>query len=157
MFFTYMYHKSFHQLSIGNKLQYFNIKMGRCILSEAFESRLSLSFSFTVRIFIIFACCVLFNCLCCFYIIMVHVSHKFNVTCVEHVCGMHVKRTTKPNAMCGHAMHASMIWWVDICMDLSIAIIAHCHISSVTGPAKINHVSANYTKLCFCYYLQFRM
>ena len=80
---------------------------------------------------------------------MVQVSHKFNMTCVEHVCGTHVKCTAKCNATHGHTVHVYYDWWVHISEDLSIAIMAHCHIINVSEPARINHVSANYTELCF--------
>ena len=62
------------------------------------------------------------------HIIKVQVSHKFNVTCMQHT-RVHVSHTLH-NAMSQRAMqwHTCMIWWVYICCDLSIAIIVYCHI-----------------------------
>ena len=75
---------------------------------------------------------------------IVQVSYKFTVTCVEHACGMHVKSTKMQFHMC-------MILWVYI-LHVGICPFQLQHtltlyITFVIGPAKINHVSANYTKL----------
>ena len=110
MFFTYIYHKSVHQLNISNKLQYFNIKMGRCILSEAFESRLSLSFSFTVRN-------VLLNYLCCFII-----WYKLATSSTWHLCNMCVARTLNaPQKPMPRVNTQCMLVWFDECTSV------YCH------------------------------
>ena len=42
-------------------------------------------------------------------------------------------------------------------INVSIVKLAPLGGENVTGPAKINHMNTNYTRLYFCYYLQFRV
>ena len=84
---------------------------------------------------------------------MVHTSYP-QVQLAAHVTHMsntlqNVMPRVDTQCTCGDAMTRVYNLMSAHCRDLTIAIISHCHVIDVTGPAKTNHVSGNYTESYF--------